>query len=128
MRNYEGIAAAADDVRRFFYINEAALPGHVADSLRPFVGTGSSPVDLTVRFARVVYANREDSAISDEAKEIASGCALLAGVNGFHGLGGDDRDGERMAGVLAGARKTGPAPDAEFLPPEASETPAEPET
>lgn len=91
MRQFEGIASAADAVREFYYSNKADLPEHVTTKVQPYVGTGSSPVDLIVNFTEAVYANSGDRRgegekdLPAEGLEIAAGCAQLINVEGFHG-------------------------------------------
>jgi len=118
MRNYSGIAEAADAARACIITSGAALPEHVRDKVLPYVGTGSSPVDLVVHFAEAVYANREDAAVSEEAREIAAGCAVLAETYGFHGLNEQSR-GSGLARELAGAKKAANPPEAksEYMQP-----------
>lgn len=117
MTNFTGIADAADAARNFMITNGATLPDHVRDKVLPYVGTGSSPVDLVVHFAEAIYANRDDEAVSAEAREIAAGCALLAESFGFHGLNQDGR-GSALAAVMLGQKvKAAPEPKAEYNPP-----------
>jgi hypothetical protein len=132
MRNFDGIAAAADAVRRFYFRNEDDLPEHVRKRLETHAGTGGSPVDLIVNFTEAVYANRAD--LPTEAMEIAAGTADVIQQNGFHG----GLDG-RAAGMIPALRRdskekaTGvtwpkvdddPKPNPDFLPPLATQQPA----
>jgi hypothetical protein len=82
MKLYEGLAAAADAVREFYYTNKSELPPFIADRLKSAVGTGYSPVDLVVTFTELAYANRE--AFPKEGLEIAAGCAQIIHQHGFH--------------------------------------------
>lgn len=112
MRTFDGIADAADAARNFMIANGGALPQQVRDKVLPYVGTGSSPVDLVVHFAEAVYANR--AAAPAEAVDIAAGCALLAESFGFHGLNEDGR-GSAIAAVMLGQKvKAEPAPKAGY--------------
>ncbi len=83
MDQYDGIAAAADAVRRFFIKREDDLPEVVREKVEPYTGTGSSPVDLIVRFTEAAYANRET--VPQEGLAIAAGCADLINRDGYHG-------------------------------------------
>lgn len=128
MRNFEGIADAADSVRRFFFTNQAQLPEHVTKAIEPHVGTGSSPVDLIVNFTEAVFANRKD--VPAEASLIAAGTADIIQQNGYH-----NRLDDRAAGIMKALRrdqgekgnwpKPENDPDARqaFLPPPAVEEP-----
>lgn len=123
MHTFEGIAAAADAVRKFYYINEAVLPTHVKDKLQPYIGTGSSPVDLIVRFSEAVYANQVSVAAG---KDIAAGCALICEASNFHGMAENSR-GYKMAQVMDGQPVTDPPePKEEYKEPPADPAPVEP--
>jgi shikimate 5-dehydrogenase len=123
MRNFPGIAAAADAARACLIGGSTGLPDGTAEKLAPAAATGGSPVDLTVGFAEAVYANSE--AASEEAREIAAGCAVLAETFGFHGLNQDGR-GSRMALVLDGQDiEEAPEPKDEWAAP-SEEAKAEP--
>src|SRR5688500_12996588 len=96
---YEGIAAAADAVRLYMLTApKTKIPEEVKKKVNPHVGTGSSPVDLVVNFTEAVYANADS--VQDEAKEIASGCAILAEGYGFHGMNEKAR-GSKIASILS---------------------------
>jgi hypothetical protein len=115
MRHYEGIADAADEARTAV-LSENGLPPFVLDKLWSDTQTGSSPVNLVVHFAEAVYAAPSDE-VSDECKQIATGCALLAEQYGFHGMNENSR-GSKIAAVLDGHEVTDPPkPEPSMLPP-----------
>lgn len=122
MINYDGIATAADAVRRFFYRNENAFPEHIRPQLEAAVATGTSPVDTCSVFARAVYANRD--AVPVEAMAIAAGCTDQFYQEGYH----QQLDGRALGMRTALRRDSGeagdwpaadqdPAPDPQFAPP-----------
>jgi hypothetical protein len=123
--NFTGIAEAADEIRRHFLVNEEALPEHLANKIRPHVGTGASPVDLVVCFVEGVFANAAD--VSAEAKKLASGGAALAETFGFHGMNEAGR-GSKIAQVLDGQQVPDvPEPKDDYaapMPPEPAGPPA----
>lgn len=98
MKLYSGIAEAADAMRAFFYVNQAALPEGVRERLQGAVGTGSSPIDLAVAFVEFAYANRADVPV--QMLEIAAGVGLIIVQFGFHG----SLDG-RADGIVAALRR-----------------------
>ena len=128
MKTFEGIADAADTVRRWVLVHEKKIPKHIRERLVALTGTGSSPVDLVATFARAAYANRFD--LPPEALEIAAGAAELCDRNGYHRDHFDARvlvpvlrrdSGERAAtGRPWPKKKDDPVPDEEFLPAEGS--------
>lgn len=133
MQNFEGIAAAADAVRRFYFRNEDDLPEHVKARLATHVNTGGSPVDLIVNFTKAAYANRD---LPAPAMEIAAGTADVIAQQGFHG----GLDGKAAGMVAIFRRESGekapagtswpkpaddPAADSDFAPPPAP-APVEP--
>lgn len=133
MRQYNGIADAADAARLFFLVNQDSLPEHVREKLTPVSGTGASPVDLIVNFVESAYANAE--AFGKEGQEIAAGLASLIDREGFHGR----LDGRAAAMSLALRRVSGekapnggwpakaddPEPKADFEEQKVSEEPSE---
>lgn len=130
MQQFEGIAGAADAIRAFFYRNEAELPQHFRDKVRPHVGQGSSPVDLGAHFARATYASADSlpAKLKKEALEIAAGAADICDRDGFHAkldgkAGGMSLAMRRESGEKARtgmpwpAKDKDPAPDADYAPP-----------
>lgn len=130
MQTFEGIAGAADAIRRFYFRNEDDLPQHFRDRVGPHVGQGSSPVDLGAHFTRAVYANRDalPAKQKKEALELAAGTADIFDRDGFHSkLDGKAagmslalrRDsGEKAAGSQSWPKKDDdPAPDSDYAPP-----------
>jgi hypothetical protein len=128
MKIFEGIADAADTARRYFLKNEDELPEHIRTKLDPFMGTGTSPVDLAGAFTRAVYANPDS--FDQVAKAIAAGIADRFDIDGFHGK----LDG-KAAGMRAALRRDSgepgdwpaadqdPAVDQAFAPPPPPEEP-----
>lgn len=104
-QNFESPAQAADAIRRFYYQNEATMDEHVKAKLAPWVGTGSSPVDLMVNAAEVALA--EPTLIPADVKPIFAGAAMFADNNGFHGMNKDSR-GAKIAALLDGQTVTEP--------------------
>jgi hypothetical protein len=122
IRQYDGIADASDDAR-MAVIGEDGLSAFAIDKLYPDTLTGSSPVDLIVHFADVVYANFDGC--SADVREIAAGCALVAERYGFHQFNVDSR-GSRIAAILDGQDiPNTPEPNPSFVEPAPVEQPAE---
>lgn len=130
MQVFEGIAGAADAIRKFYYRNEDELPQHFRDKVGPHVGQGSSPVDLAAHFARSTYANAGTlpAKLKKDALELAAGAADICARDGFHGkldgkAGGmslamrRDSGEKARAGMPWPAKEKDPAPDAEYAPP-----------
>jgi hypothetical protein len=101
MRNYEGLAAAADAIREFYYTNKAELPEFVRDKIAGNIGQGNSPVELAVNFTETIFANRD--VVPSEAMEIAAGVAMICHEHGFH----QDLNGRAYAIVQALRRDSG---------------------
>lgn len=134
MQTFEGIAGAADAIRRFYFRNEDDFPQHFRDKVSPHVGQGSSPVDLGAHFARAVYANRDELSdkVKKDALELAAGAADIFDRDGFH----SKLDGKAAAMSLAMRRESGekarpgmpwpakekdPAADSDYAPPAAAD-------
>jgi hypothetical protein len=118
MNQYDGVASAADAVRRFIIINEGALPEIVQQKVSALTGTGSSPVDLIVNFVEAIYANRDD--VTNDAKAIAAGCADVIDRDNYHGR----LDG-RIVGMKAALRRDSGETAADDTPwPETDDDPA----
>ena len=124
MRTFASVAAAADEVDRFFLRNEESLPEHVRDKIEPLTRRGSSPVDLIVVFTESVYANQK--AVPKEAIELAAGLADLIDQDGYHGRLNDRATAmskalRRESGEKAGAagwpkKEDDPEPNKDFVP------------
>ena len=114
MKEFLGVADAADAVRKWLFVHENELPDYLHTQLMNLTGTGMSPVDLVVTFAEAVYANPSEFR-TKEVREIAAGCAMIAESFNFHGLAKDNRGG-LMARKLSGEQV------AEDKLPEAKET------
>lgn len=99
-----GIGEAADQVRRFYYRNEDDLPEIVRDKVGPYIGTGSSPVDLVVHFTEAVFANRQS--LPADGLALGASCALLIETTGFH----NRLDGRAAAMIPALRRDAGEEP------------------
>lgn len=99
MKNFEGIADAANEVRNWIIRNEEKMPVHLQERLAGLTTTGISPVDLIVGFTEAVYANPKG--FPAEAEDIAAGAAVLCENFGFHGMAVDGR-GSKIAAVLDG--------------------------
>lgn len=129
MLTFDGIASAADAARRQLIIGQTGLPQAVAERLSSFAGTGGSPVDLICLFAEGCYAIHlgNAAALTDQARQVAAGCAVLAESFGFHGMAAEGR-GSKIAAVLDGqAIDPAPEPKVEWLPtPPATEPSAPP--
>lgn len=115
---FDGIVAAGDAIRRFYYRNDDTLPDVVRAKVEPRLAGTLSPVDLAVAFVEAVYANRDD--VPAEGLEVAAGVAQIIYESGFHG----GLDGRAQAMIPALRRDSGEeAPDGVTWP-HASDDPA----
>jgi hypothetical protein len=116
--SFVGIADAADNIRKWIFLNEDTLPEHLSTRLKELSSLGTSPVDTLVKFVEMVYANPTE--FDDTAKGIAAGAALVGEFYNFHGLA-DEHRGSLISQVLAGetvAADQIPTPSDEYLPSE----------
>ena len=137
MELFEGVVAAGNAIRRFFYQNEDDLPAFVRERLEQRINSGASDVDLSVAFVELVYANR--AGIPAEGLAIAAAASELIYQSGFTHMP-DDRA-RSLVPVLrreSGEAAPGgapwpvadddPAPNRAFLEPEDLPMPPLPET
>lgn len=126
MRSFDGVADAARAIQDFLFDRDATLPDDVRNSLRELVGPTTSPVDAVVHGAKLLYARNAE--LSNEARELGAGLALMAAQYNFHSMAENDK-GSRMAlalmrdagvkaptGVRYPKQDSDPEPDAEFAP------------
>jgi hypothetical protein len=99
LAQFEGIASAADAVRRHLILNEGTGPDHLHERLDALTRIGSSPVDTVVNFIEMVYANPNE--FPTEARELAADASVITQQENFYGHGENER-GSRIARVLRG--------------------------
>ena len=121
MINFENMADADAATRQMLIDNWANIPEDIRSQLFSFGQLGTSPVDMFVNSAELIYARRDD--LPAAMKPVAAGLFRFCAMHGFHGLQNDNR-GALAASVLDGDTVDNPPEPLPQYVPQPVEAPA----